>query len=331
MEIIKGVDLAEDITTAFDHIFWCGDLNYRIDLPREDVISACKGDKPDFAHLLENDQLLKELAKPSPPLFYEFTEGKINFKPTYKFDPGKPHDVYSDEKARIPSWCDRILWSSQQKGFVVQEGYNATYTILTSDHVPVWATFKVKIPHPVIPIVPCYYALALYDIKMRGLNAADLNGKSDPYIKFSGTWTVDKPRTKIKSTTLDPDYGDEIIVLQPLSGDLEWLRTQILKLTIWDYDHEATDDLLGRTFIDLSHVGSKKEVVVDQVIRCRGVQAGSLQMKMILVETPKDKAEKLKSSTFRKVHAVEKEKSKKKREKDSKHAPADDSTKTGSS
>ena len=38
-----------------------------------------------------------------------FEEGKLNFAPTYKYD---DHSVNYDssEKARIPSWTDRVLY-----------------------------------------------------------------------------------------------------------------------------------------------------------------------------------------------------------------------------
>jgi hypothetical protein len=42
---VEGIhlgDLAFDITNHFHYAFWCGDLNYRIDMAREDVLTEIK-------------------------------------------------------------------------------------------------------------------------------------------------------------------------------------------------------------------------------------------------------------------------------------------------
>ena len=71
-------------------VFLFGDLNYRIAAPNEHVRPAI--DKGDFRFLKANDELMQafELYRNSHDLQYrfykDFTEGEINFKPTYKFD-----------------------------------------------------------------------------------------------------------------------------------------------------------------------------------------------------------------------------------------------------
>ncbi|KAI7935822.1 hypothetical protein MJO28_016693 [Puccinia striiformis f. sp. tritici] len=84
-----------------------GDLNYRIDAQREDVIRAIAAGE--YWKLLEFDQLIKE--KKLNPNFRlrSFAEPPIRFHPTYKYDPGT-HMYDSSEKARVPAWCDRILY-----------------------------------------------------------------------------------------------------------------------------------------------------------------------------------------------------------------------------
>lgn len=44
-----------------------------------------------------------------------FFEPPIAFPPTYKFDVGT-NNYDTSEKMRIPSWTDRILFSTRQKG-----------------------------------------------------------------------------------------------------------------------------------------------------------------------------------------------------------------------
>lgn len=58
--------------------------------------------------LLKHDQLLKQ--RREGKAFTGFKEGRITFLPTYKYDLGAVGMWDSSEKARAPSWCDRILW-----------------------------------------------------------------------------------------------------------------------------------------------------------------------------------------------------------------------------
>lgn len=64
------------------HIFWIGDLNYRIiDNPPRHVF-----DTTDFTSIIKLDQLYTEMQKRR--VFQNYTEGPITFRPTYKYDPG---------------------------------------------------------------------------------------------------------------------------------------------------------------------------------------------------------------------------------------------------
>ncbi|GFS13828.1 inositol polyphosphate 5-phosphatase OCRL-1-like [Elysia marginata] len=121
-----------------DVIFWIGDMNFRIDLPNDEVRTSIRQGK--LKKLLEQDQLVK-LMKSGGDVFKGFEEGIPQFDPTYRFDAGT--DVYdSSEKNRIPAWCDRILW--QGPGIQILR-YDSHPHLKVSDHKPVSALFNTKI------------------------------------------------------------------------------------------------------------------------------------------------------------------------------------------
>ncbi|TKY84898.1 hypothetical protein EX895_005978 [Sporisorium graminicola] len=73
---------AEDITEQFDHTFWFGDLNFRIDISRQHADWLMMNKKYDQA--LAFDQLGKVLKEGDA--FKGFKEAPIHFPPTYKYD-----------------------------------------------------------------------------------------------------------------------------------------------------------------------------------------------------------------------------------------------------
>ncbi|KAK3826027.1 MAG: hypothetical protein J3Q66DRAFT_113284 [Benniella sp.] len=82
-----------DITDQFDYTFWAGDLNYRVDLSREEAEECLE--RGDLKTMLAHDQLTTERNKGA--VFNGFMEAPIDFKPTYKFDPLTPE---SDSRVR---------------------------------------------------------------------------------------------------------------------------------------------------------------------------------------------------------------------------------------
>jgi synaptojanin len=66
------------------------------------------------------------------------------FPPTYKYDVGS--DVYdTSEKARTPSYTDRILWRTTSKNVQCKLLYYGRAEVKTSDHRPVSAMYDVEI------------------------------------------------------------------------------------------------------------------------------------------------------------------------------------------
>jgi hypothetical protein len=78
---------------------------------------------------------LQRVRQSNPTLMGSFIEGKINFKPTYKYDIGT--DTYdTSEKRRSPAWCDRILYRAAE-GLNVKQEFYCRGELFTSDHRPV--------------------------------------------------------------------------------------------------------------------------------------------------------------------------------------------------
>jgi len=126
-----------------DLAFWIGDLNYRVDesIPTEKVIDLSNSNA--LEELRNNDQLNIERAQGR--VFQGFEEGKLIFRPTYKYQPGT--DLYEcrpDKKLRAPAWCDRILWMAQEPDHVTQLSYERS-ELNVSDHKPVMGTFLVTV------------------------------------------------------------------------------------------------------------------------------------------------------------------------------------------
>lgn len=149
-EVIRSGSLSQWATGSsavgvrdHDLVFWLGDLNYRVDesLSTEKVLELAE--KGVLRELQDLDQLNIERA--AGRVFDGFEEGPLNFRPTYKYQPGT--DVYEqrpDKKLRAPAWCDRILWMAQEPKHVRQLTY-ARSELNISDHKPVYSTMAITI------------------------------------------------------------------------------------------------------------------------------------------------------------------------------------------
>lgn len=127
-----------------DLVFWIGDLNYRIDesVNIDEVFS--KVEAKDWAYLRQYDQLNNERAKGN--VFQKFSEGELNFGPTYKFQPGTgEYDRRPEKKIRAPAWCDRVLWRELSSLDAVNQIAYLRAELFPSDHLPVMALFMCNI------------------------------------------------------------------------------------------------------------------------------------------------------------------------------------------
>uniref|UniRef100_A0AAX7TR72 phosphoinositide 5-phosphatase n=1 Tax=Astatotilapia calliptera TaxID=8154 RepID=A0AAX7TR72_ASTCA len=136
---------------SHDYVFWCGDFNYRISLPNEEVKDLIK--QQNWDALTAGDQLLDQ-----KNVFRGFIEGKLDFAPTYKYDLFS-EDYDTSEKCRTPAWTDRILWKRRKWNFDKTDSdddveqtwspgtlkYYGRAELKTSDHRPVVAVIDVDI------------------------------------------------------------------------------------------------------------------------------------------------------------------------------------------
>ncbi|XP_076583362.1 phosphatidylinositol 3,4,5-trisphosphate 5-phosphatase 1 [Chaetodon auriga] len=139
-----------DITHQFTHLFWLGDLNYRVEFQSteaEYIVTKIK--QQQYQELLSKDQLSME--RNDGKVFLHFDEEEITFAPTYRFE-RDTREKYAYTKAKatgtkynLPSWCDRVLWKSYPLVHVVCQAYGCTNDIMTSDHSPVFASFEVGV------------------------------------------------------------------------------------------------------------------------------------------------------------------------------------------
>ncbi|KAG7092715.1 hypothetical protein E1B28_009045 [Marasmius oreades] len=133
---------------ATSHLFFFGDLNFRVSVPESHPLAGTlSSDIPTAMNteetreqLKEFDQLLVEQRKGTA--FVGLREGEFwKFKCSYKYKLGAV-DEYSTK--RVPSWTDRILYTTYSDSSDTREVSNITnciYTSIpsytTSDHKPI--------------------------------------------------------------------------------------------------------------------------------------------------------------------------------------------------
>jgi hypothetical protein len=138
-----------DFCNQFNHVFFFGDFNYRIELDSA-VAEKLIADK-NYAQLLDYDQL--SLQRRDEGICHGFQEPPITFAPTYRMQVGS--DKYMAERGNAPSYCDRVLTRSMGNTWVKCTSYKSHPQVKTSEHLPVSATFIIRC---VRPVMSCFAA-----------------------------------------------------------------------------------------------------------------------------------------------------------------------------
>ena len=151
-----------DLGSMFDHLFWFGDLNYRLDLSNQHAEEASQHAavsalvrQRDWATLLKYDQLRDSQAKGHA--FAGFVDCTPCFEPTFKVA-RVVSTQYKDQ--RVPSYTDRVLYKSMPHLAAQLRllSFRSFPEVSTSDHKPVAATFSLRCP----PAVQSSHAAQLW-------------------------------------------------------------------------------------------------------------------------------------------------------------------------
>ncbi|XP_057864591.2 uncharacterized protein LOC131072442 isoform X2 [Cryptomeria japonica] len=256
-----------DILNQFHHVFWIGDLNYRLDFGKHEekpltpqrrfwsktVKQILDGG---YRELLQYDELRRE--KASSRVLHGFKEGVIQFPPTYKM---QRDSIQMYDQKRMPAWCDRVLWRTLQGCHTDLLSYTYSPQIVTSDHKPVSATFGLT-----AYALPSSKSEALNDsddkrwhvrftsLRAKNLRASHINGFSDPYISFIGPNLAQSFRSKVKYQTLNPVWNPlkELPTLVLNIFPLQRLEKEYLMVQVHDHDSQSTKDILGYAAIPLA-------------------------------------------------------------------------------
>jgi hypothetical protein len=112
-----------------------GDMNFRCEIDYGNCIDLIRINNLDM--LAKTDQFLK--CRHLYHNFNEIKEGKLDFRPTYKYVIGTSD--YDEKKKRVPSWCDRVFY--KRGNYIKQLVYDRS-EISYSDHKPVYSIFKIQ-------------------------------------------------------------------------------------------------------------------------------------------------------------------------------------------
>lgn len=292
-----------DILNQFNHVFWMGDLNYRLDFTgteerpmtpqrrfwHKQVKTIMAGEYKD---MLQYDELSRE--KSASRVLHGFNEGDINFPPTFKMQKDSTN-TYSQK--RMPAWCDRVLWQNLQGSQAKLLSYTHCPTISTSDHKPVSAVFALTtnaLPLSIFieskDVDGKRWHIRFTLLSANNLRSSDINGYSDPYLSFVGPNLIQDFRSKVKYQTLNPVWNpiEDLPTIVLSTFPLLRLEKEYLMIQVLDYDYASADDTLGFTSIPLAQAvsafikGLPEPVFFKVEILHHGLPAGTIEGSMRL-------------------------------------------------
>jgi Endonuclease/Exonuclease/phosphatase family 2 len=139
-KIVRGIKLGHpdhNMLAQFHHVFWLGDLNYRVITDYETTLKLMS--KKDWSTLQKADQLKIEMK--AGRVFCGFEEGALAFTPSYRWM--RTIQEISNKRNQSPSWTDRVLVRSfPHLEDLHLERYTSIDDVYGSDHRPVHAVYS---------------------------------------------------------------------------------------------------------------------------------------------------------------------------------------------
>uniref|UniRef100_H3CJ76 phosphatidylinositol-3,4,5-trisphosphate 5-phosphatase n=1 Tax=Tetraodon nigroviridis TaxID=99883 RepID=H3CJ76_TETNG len=236
-----------DISLRFTHLFWLGDLNYRLDMDIQEILNYIN--RKEFEPLLKVDQL--NLEREKNKVFLRFAEEEILFPPTYRYERGS-RDTYVWQKQKatgmrtnVPSWCDRILWKSYPETHIICNSYGCTDDIVTSDHSPVFATFEVGVTSQFVSKKGLPKCSEQAYIEFESIEAiVKTASRTKFFIEFYSTCLEEFKKSYDNDSQSSDNINflrvgwsnKQLTTLKPLLSEIEYLQDQHLLLTVKSVD-----------------------------------------------------------------------------------------------
>jgi hypothetical protein len=227
-----------DFCNQFNHLFFFGDFNYRLELEAAQAEKAIEEKK--YTALLDYDQMTTQ--RRDEGILHGFQEPPITFAPTYRMQVGS--DKYMAEKGNAPSYCDRVLTRSMANTWVKCTAYKAHPKYTNSEHQPVSATFIVRC---VRPVLSCF-AKVQSPIPMfvfEEIHFVESNGPimKKPAIKIESPFTplMKNIPSKMTNTATPAWKGSEIPKLESVSQVQEYLETCHIMLIVREAAEKRED------------------------------------------------------------------------------------------
>ncbi|XP_016359133.1 phosphatidylinositol 3,4,5-trisphosphate 5-phosphatase 2A-like, partial [Sinocyclocheilus anshuiensis] len=253
LDILRQLSLGDkqlnsfDISLRFTHLFWFGDLNYRLDMDIQEILNYIN--RKEFEPLLKVDQL--NLEREKNKVFLRFTEEEITYPPTYRYERGS-RDTYVWQKQKatgmrtnVPSWCDRILWKSYPETHIMCNSYGCTDDIVTSDHSPVFGTFEVGVTSQFVSKKGLPKSSEQAYIEFENIEAiVKTASRTKFFIEFYST-CLEEFKKSYENDTQSSDNvnflrvgwsSKQLTTLKPILSDIEYLQDQHLLLTVKSLD-----------------------------------------------------------------------------------------------